>query len=140
MEVETKFLRLFKPVSIGNRIYGWDVCWIGGWDNRRVVFVDWSIGPGPTDTPSCCYLAGENLTSTAEILPWFLVSRGDRTFLSPSTYASSLDPEVRERGAKRIFRVFPRCLVGESRNKLPSRLLNVTVSKISVVLLTGVLD
>jgi len=39
MEVETKFLRLFKPVALGERIDGWRVCWIGGWDKCRVVFV-----------------------------------------------------------------------------------------------------
>jgi Domain of unknown function DUF123 len=39
MEVETKFLRLFKPVAIGDRIDGWHVCWVGGWDKCRVVFV-----------------------------------------------------------------------------------------------------
>ena len=32
MEVETKFLRLFKPG-------GWRVCWIGGWDKCRILFV-----------------------------------------------------------------------------------------------------
>jgi hypothetical protein len=39
MEVETKFLRLFKPVALGDRIDGWRVCWVGGWDKCRVVFV-----------------------------------------------------------------------------------------------------
>lgn len=39
MEVEIKFLRLFKPVSLGDRIDGWRVCWIGGWDKCRVRFV-----------------------------------------------------------------------------------------------------
>jgi hypothetical protein len=39
MEVETKFLRLFKPVALGDRIDGWLVCWIGGWDKCRVLFV-----------------------------------------------------------------------------------------------------
>jgi hypothetical protein len=39
MEVETKFLRLFKPVHLGDRINGWRVCWVGGWDKCRVVFV-----------------------------------------------------------------------------------------------------
>jgi hypothetical protein len=38
MEVETKFLRLFKPV-LGDRIDGWRVCWIGGWDKCHVLFV-----------------------------------------------------------------------------------------------------
>jgi hypothetical protein len=39
MEVETKFLRLFKPAALGDRIDGWRVCWIGGWDKCRVLFV-----------------------------------------------------------------------------------------------------
>ena len=37
--VETKFLRLTKPVALGHRIDGWRVCWIGGWDRCRVLFV-----------------------------------------------------------------------------------------------------
>jgi DNA-directed RNA polymerase subunit RPC12/RpoP len=47
------------------------------------------------------YVAEENLTSTAEILPWF--QEAIAHFFPASTYASSLDTEVRERGAKRIF-------------------------------------
>ena len=39
MEVETNFLRLLKPVALGDRIDGWRVCWIGGWDRCRVFFV-----------------------------------------------------------------------------------------------------
>jgi len=39
MEVETKFLRLFKPAAVGDRFDGWRVCWIGGWDKCRVLFV-----------------------------------------------------------------------------------------------------
>jgi hypothetical protein len=39
MEIETKFLRLFKPASPGDRIDGWRVCWVGGWDKCRVLFV-----------------------------------------------------------------------------------------------------
>jgi hypothetical protein len=39
MEVETKFLRLFKPAALGDRIDGWRVCWVGGWDKCRVVYV-----------------------------------------------------------------------------------------------------
>jgi hypothetical protein len=31
MEVETKFLRLFKPVALGDLVDGWR-CWLGGWD------------------------------------------------------------------------------------------------------------
>ena len=39
MEIETKFLRLFKRANLGDRIDGWRVCCVGGWDKRRVVFV-----------------------------------------------------------------------------------------------------
>ena len=39
MRVETKFLRLFHPVAVGDRIDGWRVCWVGGWDKCRVLFV-----------------------------------------------------------------------------------------------------
>jgi hypothetical protein len=39
MEVETKFLRPFKPVALGDRIDSWRVCWVGGWDKGHVVFV-----------------------------------------------------------------------------------------------------
>jgi hypothetical protein len=37
-EIETKFLRLCKPAVIGDRINGWRVCWVGGWDKCRVFF------------------------------------------------------------------------------------------------------
>jgi hypothetical protein len=39
VEFETKFLRLFKPVALGDRIDGWRACWIGDWDKCRVLFV-----------------------------------------------------------------------------------------------------
>jgi hypothetical protein len=39
MQVQTKFLRLFREVAIGDHIDGWRVCWIGGWDRCRVLFV-----------------------------------------------------------------------------------------------------
>ena len=39
MEVETRFLRLFKPAALGDRIDGWRVWWIGGWDKWRAFFV-----------------------------------------------------------------------------------------------------
>ncbi len=37
--IETKFLRLFRCVNLGDRIDEWRVCWVGGWDKGRVVFV-----------------------------------------------------------------------------------------------------
>ena len=39
MHVETKFLRLFRAVELGEDIAGWRVCWLGGWDKCRVLFV-----------------------------------------------------------------------------------------------------
>jgi len=37
--VETKFIRVRKPVELGEWIDGWRVCWIGGWDKCKVFFV-----------------------------------------------------------------------------------------------------
>ncbi len=39
MHVQTKFLRLRKPVSLGHHIDVWRICWLGGWDKCRVFFV-----------------------------------------------------------------------------------------------------
>jgi hypothetical protein len=39
MRVETKFLRLFRAVELDDDIDGWRVCWLGGWDKCRVLFV-----------------------------------------------------------------------------------------------------
>jgi hypothetical protein len=39
MDVATKFLRLTKPVALDDRLDGWRVAWIGGWDRCRVLFV-----------------------------------------------------------------------------------------------------
>jgi hypothetical protein len=39
VQVETKFLRLRKPVALGDDIEGWRVCWLGGWDKGRVFYV-----------------------------------------------------------------------------------------------------
>ncbi len=39
MHVQTKFLRLCKPVSLGDHIDDWRVSWLGGWDKCRVFFV-----------------------------------------------------------------------------------------------------
>jgi hypothetical protein len=36
MELETKFLRLRTPVTIGSRFGEWRVCWIGGWTRHRL--------------------------------------------------------------------------------------------------------
>jgi hypothetical protein len=39
MQMETKFLRLYHAVALGDEIDGWRVCWLGGWDQCRVLFV-----------------------------------------------------------------------------------------------------
>jgi hypothetical protein len=39
MKVETKFLRIFRLAALGDHIDGWRVCWVGGWDKCRVLFV-----------------------------------------------------------------------------------------------------
>ena len=36
---ETKFLRLRQPARVGDRIEGWRVCWLGGWDKGRLFYV-----------------------------------------------------------------------------------------------------
>ena len=38
MQLETKFLRLPRPVQFGEQIDGWRVCWLGGWDKARIFF------------------------------------------------------------------------------------------------------
>jgi hypothetical protein len=38
MKVETKFLRLGQPVSLGLEIDGWRVCWLGGWGKHRLFY------------------------------------------------------------------------------------------------------
>src|SRR5260370_16138253 len=39
MELETKFLRLPPPVEVGEQIDGWQVCWRGGLDKARSLFL-----------------------------------------------------------------------------------------------------
>jgi hypothetical protein len=39
MTVATEFLRLRQPARLGDRIDGWRVCWVGGWDRGRVFFI-----------------------------------------------------------------------------------------------------
>jgi hypothetical protein len=37
--VKTKFVRLRQAVDLGDDIDGWRVCWLGGWDKGRVLYV-----------------------------------------------------------------------------------------------------
>ena len=39
MRLETKFLRLKTPVTIGSRFGDWEVCWLGGWTKHRFAYL-----------------------------------------------------------------------------------------------------
>jgi hypothetical protein len=39
MQLETKFLRLRTPVTIGSRFDDWEVCWLGGWTRERLSYL-----------------------------------------------------------------------------------------------------
>ena len=39
LQVQTRFLRLRESAVVGDRIDGWRVCWVGGWDKGKVLFV-----------------------------------------------------------------------------------------------------
>jgi hypothetical protein len=39
MQLETKFLRLRTPVTIGSRFGDWEVTWLGGWTRGRLSFL-----------------------------------------------------------------------------------------------------
>ena len=39
MQLETKFLRLRTPVTLGSRFDDWHVCWLGGWSRYRLHYV-----------------------------------------------------------------------------------------------------
>lgn len=39
MRVETNFLRLRTPVTIGSLFGDWEVCWLGGWTRDRLSYI-----------------------------------------------------------------------------------------------------
>jgi len=39
MRLETKFMRLKTPVTIGSRFGEWRVSWLGGWTRDRLSFL-----------------------------------------------------------------------------------------------------
>ena len=39
MHLETKFLRLRTPVTIGSRFGDWQVTWLGGWTRDRLSYM-----------------------------------------------------------------------------------------------------
>jgi hypothetical protein len=56
MNRETKFLHLRTPAMLGERINGWRVCWLGGWDRGRLFYWCWwkrRFGAVPGSYRSC---------------------------------------------------------------------------------------
>ena len=39
MRLETKYLRLHGPVTIGSRFGEWEVCWLGWWTRHRLFYL-----------------------------------------------------------------------------------------------------
>jgi hypothetical protein len=39
MQLETKFLRLRTPVTLGSRFGDWHVTWLGGWSRYRLYYL-----------------------------------------------------------------------------------------------------
>ena len=39
MYIETKFLRLRTPVTIGSRFGEWEVTWVGGWTRDKLGYI-----------------------------------------------------------------------------------------------------
>jgi hypothetical protein len=39
MQIETKYLRLRAPVTLGSRFDDWQVCWLGGWAKHRMFYL-----------------------------------------------------------------------------------------------------
>jgi hypothetical protein len=39
MQIETKYLRLPMPVTVGSRFDDWRVCWLGGWSKYRLYYL-----------------------------------------------------------------------------------------------------
>jgi hypothetical protein len=49
MQLETKFLRLRTPVTVGSRFGDWQVTWLGGWTRNRLSFLVMAVKiPRPT--------------------------------------------------------------------------------------------
>jgi hypothetical protein len=39
MQLETKYMRLRTPVTIGSCFGDWEVCWLGGWSRCRLHYL-----------------------------------------------------------------------------------------------------
>ena len=87
MAVETKFERLFRSVGLGEVMDGWRVCWVGGWDKNRVVFVVMVERP---------IMVGETKRTTAVARREYSQGQG---FKRLSVNQTVLSPEFAEGGA-----------------------------------------
>ena len=52
MQLETRFLRLSKPLELGEQIDGWRVCWLGGWDKNRIFYMVMVVREKGADRPT----------------------------------------------------------------------------------------
>ena len=52
MQLETKFLRLRTPVTLGSRFGDWQVTWLGGWSRYRLYYLVMVVKIRPT--PGAC--------------------------------------------------------------------------------------
>ena len=39
MQLETKFLRIRTPITLGSRFGDWHVTWLGGWSKYRLFYL-----------------------------------------------------------------------------------------------------
>jgi hypothetical protein len=39
MRIETKYLHLSTPVTLGSRFHDWQVCWLGDWGKHRMYYL-----------------------------------------------------------------------------------------------------
>jgi hypothetical protein len=51
MQLETKFLRLHTPVTIGSRVGDWQVTWLGGWTRDRLSYIVMVVKIEPLSSP-----------------------------------------------------------------------------------------
>ena len=51
MQLETKFLRLRTPVTIGSRFGEWRVTWVGGWTRGRLAYLVMVVKIGRLNSP-----------------------------------------------------------------------------------------
>ena len=50
MQLETKFLRLRTPVTLGSRFGDWQVTWLGGWSRYRLYYLVMVVKIDPVPT------------------------------------------------------------------------------------------